>query len=70
MENKSRNIEEVHQDYTRICSQAGHVQYQISVLNKDLDLLNNQLKDLNLEAAKINSAKSAEASSSSVEGSA
>jgi prefoldin subunit 5 len=67
MEKPNRSIEEIHQDYSRICSQAGHVQYQIAVLSKDLELLNSQLKDLNLEAAKVQAAKEAEAKASSGE---
>ena len=56
---KERTIESVHQEYSRLCSQAGHVQYQISVLSKDLETLNVQLRELNAEAFALQ-AKAAE----------
>lgn len=59
MSDKKRTIEEIHQEYSRICSQAGHVQYQVSVLSKDLEQLNGQLRALNVEAAELNAAQSA-----------
>lgn len=59
MSSTSRSIEEIHREYSQMCSQAGHVQYQISVLHEDLDRLNEKLKELNLEAVAANAAKSA-----------
>ena len=49
-----RTLPEVHQDYSNICAKAGHIQFQISQLTKDLVLMNSQLLDLNFEGAKIN----------------
>lgn len=46
-----RKLEEIQADYQRLCVQAGHIQYQVFTLNKDLALLNDQLRDLNLEGA-------------------
>lgn len=59
---KERTLEVVHQDYSRLCSQAGHVQYQISVLKKDLETLNVQLRDLNAEAFSLQAKAAPEAS--------
>lgn len=58
-ENK-RTVEMVHQEYTQLCAKAGHINYQISVLKTDLDLVNSQLKDLNLEAASLSAKKAKE----------
>ncbi len=50
--NKShRSIEEIQKDYQNLCLKAGHVQYQVVTLKKDLEMMNEQLRDLNLEAA-------------------
>lgn len=49
----TRTVEAIHQDYSRLCAQAGHVQYEIDVKKKDLELLNEQLRTLNLEAASL-----------------
>lgn len=48
-----RTLDEVRQEYSNLCAKAGHVQYQIAVLGDDLKLINDQIKELNLEAAKI-----------------
>lgn len=50
---KSRSMEDIQKDYTITCNKAGHLQYQIYSHNKDLELLNSQLRDLNFEAAKV-----------------
>ena len=57
---KERTLESVHQEYSRLCSQAGHIQYQIAVLSKDLETLNSQLRELNAEAFALQ-AKASEA---------
>lgn len=46
-----RKVEEIHAEYSNLCAKAGHLQYQISVLSKDLKTLNDQLETLNFEAA-------------------
>jgi len=46
-----RKLEEIQAEYQRLCLQAGHIQYQMSTLEKDLSLLNEQMRDLNLEGA-------------------
>lgn len=53
MSDEKRTVEGIHKEYTQLCAQAGHLQYQIATLGKDLELVNEQLRALNLEAAKI-----------------
>jgi hypothetical protein len=55
MEDKSRSLDQVSIEYQKACVQAGNLQYQIFVLSKDLELLNDSLRNLNLEAAAIKS---------------
>lgn len=67
MSSKSRSIEDIHQEYSKVCSQAGHVQYQIEVLAADLDKLNGQLRELNIEAStQIEAARAAQAQTQGV----
>lgn len=54
---KHRAISEIEQDYANLCAKAGSIQYQIHVAERDLGLLNEQLKDLNLEAAATKTAE-------------
>lgn len=51
-EKKKRSVEEIRNEYGQLCAKAGHVQYQIAVLSDDLKFVNEQLKELNFEAAK------------------
>ena len=50
---KVRTIEDVQREYQQTCVRAGHLQYQVYGLTKDLEMVNKQLLDLNLEAAGI-----------------
>ena len=50
-EKKERTVDSIHREYSELCARAGHIQYQIAVMSKDLELINEQLKTLNLEAA-------------------
>jgi septation ring formation regulator EzrA len=52
----ARTVEEISQEYSRLCAKAGHCQYQIETLKKDLEMINQTLRDLNLEAAKAKEA--------------
>ena len=45
-----RTMEEIQRDYTNACAKAGHLRFQIVTLEKDLDLLLNEVRDLNFEA--------------------
>ena len=60
-EAKKRGIPEIQQEYQQNCLKAGHLQYQIRALQKDLDFVNDLLLDLNLEAATLKSKEEAEA---------
>ena len=46
---KERSVKEIQDDYTQLCARAGHLQYSISALGDDLRLVNEQLKQLNIE---------------------
>ena len=50
-DSKERTVEQIQQEYTQLCVKAGHTQYQIAQLKRDIDLMNSTLRDLNLEAA-------------------
>ncbi len=53
-----RTFETVQTEYQQMALRAGHLQYQIHALSKDLALLNDQMRDLNFEFAKIKGAES------------
>jgi hypothetical protein len=44
-----RSIEEITKEYQDLTFKAGAMQYEIDCRRRDLDLLNGQLRDLNLE---------------------
>lgn len=48
---KERTVNEIQNEYTGLCARAGHLQYSIKALSDDLALVNEQLKDLNIEGA-------------------
>lgn len=48
-----RTVETIHREYSDLCAKAGHFQYTIVTVQKDLDLVNEQLRALNLEAAAL-----------------
>lgn len=58
---KERGIPEIQQDYQNGACKAGHLQYQIFTLQKDLDLVNETLRELNFEAAALQAKSNAEA---------
>lgn len=49
----TRSIVEIQTEYQNLCLKAGHLQYQVYTFGKDLDMVNQELRDLNLEAAAI-----------------
>lgn len=67
-QNKTRTVPEIQQEYTSECTRAGHLQYQIVTLSKDLDMLNDHLRDLNLEAAAAQAKANAESSAPAEKG--
>jgi hypothetical protein len=52
-EKKERTLEEVKNEFNQLCFRAGSLQYEIAVKNKDLEMLNESLRNLNFEASKI-----------------
>lgn len=67
---EQRPIPEIQQQYQGLCTKAGHLQYQIDVLNRELKILNDTLRDLNSEALASQAAtnKVAEEAAKSSEG--
>lgn len=66
VEKPKRSIPEIQGEYQTLCTKAGHVQYQIFTLSKDLEMMNQELRDLNLEAAAVKAEEDAKASSAEV----
>lgn len=54
---KTRSIAEIQQEYQNLCLKAGHLQYQVYTYGKDLEMVNKELRDLNLEAATVKAAE-------------
>lgn len=50
-EKVERSLQEIQQEYTGLALKAGQAQYQIVTIQKELDMLNSQMRDLNFEAA-------------------
>lgn len=50
---KPRTVQDIQGEYQGLCAKAGHLQYQISALSADLKIINDTLKELNLEAFKL-----------------
>lgn len=60
-----RPLEQVQQDYASLCAKVGDMQYRRDSLDKDIALVNKQLRDLNFEA--IASAQAAQAAKAEAE---
>lgn len=52
-ESKVRSMAEIQHEFSTLCARAGHLEYQIYTHEKDLELLNNQMRNLNFEAAAV-----------------
>lgn len=50
---ETRTFEQIQQEFTNVCARAGHLEYQIFTFKKDLEILNNQMRELNLAAAAV-----------------
>ena len=46
-----RALEAISQEYQQLCYKVGQNQYQIYVLKKDIEMMNEQIRNLNFEAA-------------------
>lgn len=56
-ESKERTIEEIQKEYSLVCAEAGQAQYQLFIIQKDLEIKNDRLRKLNLEAAAVSAKK-------------
>lgn len=50
-------IDKIKQEYARLCGRYGNCRYQISVLQRDAEMLEKELDALNLEAVKASVAE-------------
>lgn len=50
---KERTMNDVQQEFSTLCTRLGHLQYQVYIHGKDSEILSNQMRDLNFEAASI-----------------
>ena len=50
-----KTFEQIQQEYASLCTRAGHIQYQRFAMKSDLEVINNQLRDLNFAAAALKS---------------
>lgn len=61
-EKKHREVSQIQLEYQQLCVRAGDIQYRVQALKKDLELVNSNLRDLNLEAAAAHGAQQKAAS--------
>lgn len=48
-----RSLGQLQEEYNKLCAQAGHLQYSIASMSKDLENINGALRKLNEEAASL-----------------
>lgn len=53
----SRKVEEIKQEYSNLALKAGTIQYEVLAKQKDLALINERLRDLNLEYVQATNAE-------------
>lgn len=51
-EKPSRTLAEIQSEYQNLCARAGQTQYQVYALQRELEVFNEKLRDLNFEGAK------------------
>lgn len=61
MEEQKKTMEDLQKEYTRLVCRAGELQYDIANKTKDLQTLNESIKAVNLEAARLSRQEAAEA---------
>jgi len=52
-----RTKEEIAREYSNLCTKAGHAAYQVATIQKDIELMHQTMRDLNLEAAAADKAE-------------
>lgn len=60
-----RTVDQIRAEYSQLCAKAGHIQYQLHTLAKDLELINGTLRDLNVEAGFVSQKEAAAKAESS-----
>lgn len=56
-----RTLGQIQAEFTKVCAQAGQAQYQIQILQGDLNNYNKLIRELNIEASQLKSKLDAEA---------
>lgn len=56
----SRSLPQLQEEYNKLCAQAGHLQYTIASMSKDLESVNGSLRKLNEEAAALSASTNTE----------
>lgn len=56
-----RTKEDIAREYSNLCTKAGHAAYQVATIQKDIDLMQATMRDLNLEAAAADKAEAEKA---------
>lgn len=49
----ARTLQQIQQEFTALCTKAGHLEYQCATYQKDIDILQEQMRNLNFEAAAL-----------------
>lgn len=52
-----RTKEVIAREYSNLCTKAGHAAYQLVTIQKDIELMQQAMRDLNLEAASVEKAE-------------
>ncbi len=60
VETPVRTLQQIQQEFTALCTKAGHLEYQRTTLKKDVDLMQEQMRNLNFEAAALQGAEQAQ----------
>lgn len=63
----ARTVEQIQKEYTGLAMQSGQLQYQLFTFQKDLDMINGKMRDLNLEAAAVKGRQTAAAAEAAKE---
>lgn len=56
-EKKTRSTNEIKQEYQQLATKAGNLQYAIGEQNRDLSMINSQMRDLSLEFTSADNAE-------------
>lgn len=48
---ETRDLETIQNQYQGLCLKLGHLEYQVYVFNKDIEMIKSTLRDINLEAS-------------------